>query len=91
MILLTNKEIKERWLEGYKEQNLTSDEFNLDNLSNNLYFEDMHALETVAKAQLQKVVEWLSVDCTVHDHGNEYMWRRRCWECLEALKKEAGI
>ena len=49
--LLTKKEIKERWLEGYKEQNLTLDEYDLDSLSSNCNFEEMHALEAVAKAQ----------------------------------------
>lgn len=38
---------------------------------------------------LRQVVEWLSQDCTKHDHNGEYMWRRRCWECWRELKKLA--
>ena len=45
----------------------------------------------IAKAQLKKIVGWISKDCEEHDHDGEYMWRRRCWDCFEALKKEAGI
>ena len=47
-------------------------------------------LNLVAHAQLKKVVEWMSKDCEEHDHGEDYMWRRRCWDCFEALKKEVG-
>ena len=80
MILLTGPEIKERWLEGYKEQNLTDDEYDLDNLRNNLHFEDMHALEAVARAQLKKVYELVS----------PYLYDTRGGWILESLKKEVG-
>ena len=43
-----------------------------------------------AREQLKRIVGWMSKDCTEHDHGEKYMWRRRCWECFMALKKEAG-
>ena len=46
--------------------------------------------ESVASAQLKKVVEWLDRPC--HEHSGDVLHpHRRCGVCLQALKKEAGI
>ena len=48
-------------------------------------------MERVCRAQLKKVVEWLSEDCKEHDHDEDYLRRRRCYECSLVLDNEAGL
>ena len=94
MIRITEEEIKNSWLEGYKEQDLTSDDYDLDYLRDNLYFEDMFALRTVTKAQLKRVVEWGDEDCEEHPYtsrskGEAYNRKRhRCPQCRQVLLDE---
>ena len=46
-----------------------------------------------ARAQLKKVVEWINTPCEEHYDGgkNPPVPRRKCYNCLLALWKEAGI
>ncbi len=49
----------------------------------------------VARAQLKKVVGWIFGECENDEHEHGYsgveFLRYECRDCVEALKKEAGL
>ncbi len=55
------------------------------------------ANRAIIQAQLKKVVEWQEAKCAEHpehnayDDGLHFNLRRDCPQCMQALKKEAGL
>jgi len=57
--------------------------------------EEVDWAETLNRAQLKKVVEWLLDECENEEHEHGYsgceFLRYECAECRQALKKGAGL
>ena len=53
--------------------------------------EDVDWADTLCRAQLRKVVEWLWGDCDDATHADFGLIRIDCNECGHSLKEEAGL